>query len=157
MMDIEGGTPEYDPLAPLGTDAGVLDRVDQVIRLDARHDSVLYLLFLAADAVQLPVVVSIDDMPASPDRDSAARICDLIGDVLHDAAPGGSAVIALVRQNGLSMTDPDQQWLMALTAAAELTGVHLRMFCLASRDGVRRLDSPDGERHGLSRTASHSR
>jgi hypothetical protein len=90
--------------------------------------------------VQLPVVVPIDDVPASPGPDAAGSIFDIIAHVLHDAAPGGSVVITLVRRNGLTMTDPDQQWLIALTAAAARTGVHLRMLCLATRDGTRRLD-----------------
>jgi hypothetical protein len=150
MTTITGGTPDYDLLAPLSTDAEVLDRVDQLIGKDARRDRSLWLLFLAADAVQLPVVVPIDDVPASPGPDSAGSICDMIAHVLHDAAPGGSVVITLVRGNGLSVTDPDQQWLMALRAAAARTGVHLRMLCLATRDGARRLDSIGGEPNDLS-------
>ncbi len=62
-----GGTPEYDLLAPLDTDTDVLDRVDQLISHDERRDRSLWLLFLAADAVQLPVV-PIDDVPANPER-----------------------------------------------------------------------------------------
>jgi hypothetical protein len=141
MTTITSRTPDYDFMAPLITDAEVLDRVDQVIGNDARCDRSLWLLFLGADAVQLPVVVPIDDVPASPGPDAAGSICDLIAHVLHDAAPGGSVVITLVRPNRLTVTDPDQQWLMALRDAAARTGVHLRMLCLATRDGVRRLDS----------------
>jgi len=61
MMTITGGTPDFDLLTPLDTDADVLDRVDQLIGEDARRDRSLWLLFLDADAVQLPVVVPIDD------------------------------------------------------------------------------------------------
>jgi hypothetical protein len=148
MMTLTGGTPDSDLLAPLTTDAEVLDRVDQLIDTDARRDRSLWLLFLAADAVQLPVVVPIDDVPASPGPGAAASLCDMIARVLHDAAPGGSVVITLVRGNGLSVTDPDRQWLMALKVAAARTGVHLRMVCLATRDGARRLDSSGGELNG---------
>lgn len=140
MTTITSGIPDFDLLAPLSTDAQVLDRVDQVIGDDARRDRSLWLLFLGADAVQLPVVVPIDDMPANPGADAAGSICDIIAHVLHDAAPGGSVVIALVRRTGLVVTDPDQQWLLALRAAAARTGVHFRMLCLATRDGTRRLD-----------------
>ena len=59
MMTITNGKPEFDPLAPLNTDADVLDRVDQLISHDARRDRALWLMFLAADGVQLPVVVPI--------------------------------------------------------------------------------------------------
>ena len=65
MITTTGGTPDHDLLAPLSTDAEVLVRVDQIIRKDARRDRSLWLFFIAADAVQLPVVVPIDDVPAS--------------------------------------------------------------------------------------------
>lgn len=140
MMTIPDGTPDFDLLAPISTDAEVLGRVDQLIDPDARRDRSLRLIFLTADAVQLPVVVSVDDMPVNPDPDTAESICDMIAHVIRDAAPGGSAVITLVRDNGLSVTDPDQRWLMALRPAAARTGTPLRMLCLATREGTRQLD-----------------
>jgi hypothetical protein len=140
MMTITSGTPDYDFLAPISTDAEVLGRVDQLIDTDSRRDRSLWLLFLTADAIQLPVVVPVDDMPISPDPETAGSICHMIAHVLRDSAPGGSAVITLVRDNGLSMTGPDEQWLMALRSAAATTGTHLRMLCLATREGTRQLD-----------------
>jgi hypothetical protein len=140
MMNIEGETPNNDSPAPVGTDAGVLDRVNQVVGQDTQSDR-LCLLFLAPDYEQLPVVVLIDDVPAKPDPGTAGSICDVIANVLDRAVPGTSAVVALVRPNCVSVTDADMQWLMTLKAAAERTGLHLRMLCLATSDGVRRLDS----------------
>jgi hypothetical protein len=139
-MTITGGIPDFDLLDPISTDAEVLGRVDQLIDTDARRDRSLWLLFLTADAVQLPVIVPVDDMPINPDPDTTGSICHLIADVLDDAAPGGSAVITLVRDNGLSVSDADQQWLTALRSAATSAGVHLRMLCLATREGTRQLD-----------------
>ncbi len=150
MMTITGGTPDYDLLAPLETDADVIHRVDRLVGADARRDRSLWLLFLAADAVQLPVVVPIDEVPADPDPATAGSICEVVARVLDDAAPGGSVVIALVRDNGRGLNDSDQQWLTALRAAAARTGVHLRMICLATRDGVRRLE-PDARARRSSR------
>ncbi|MGN6792646.1 MAG: hypothetical protein ACTHJW_09685 [Streptosporangiaceae bacterium] len=83
MLTITGGTPEYDLLAPLDADSDVLDRVDQLISHDARRDRSFWLLFLAADAVQLPVVVPIDDVPPNPDQGAAVRVCDVIARVLQ--------------------------------------------------------------------------
>jgi hypothetical protein len=140
MMTIPGGTPAHDDLAPLDTDNDVLSRVDRLISRDARRDRSLWLFFLAADAVQLPVVVPLDDMPAIPDPRGAAALCDMASCVLLDAAPGGSLVITLVRRNG-SVTDADQQWAATLRAAAARAGLRLRMICLATRDGVRQLAS----------------
>ena len=143
MQTITGGTtPEYDLLAPVDTDTDVLDRVDQLISHDARRDRSLWLMFLAADAVQLPVVVPIDDVPANPEPGAAESVCDVIARVLNDAVPGGSVVITLVRDNGRGATDSDRNWLMALQTAAARTDLRLRMVCLATTDGVRRLESP---------------
>jgi hypothetical protein len=140
MLTITGGTPEYDLLAPLDTDTDVLDRVGQVISHDARRDRSLWLMFLAADAVQLPVVVPIDDVPANPEPGAAESVCDVIARVLNDAVPGGSVVITLVRDSARGVTDSDHNWLMALQAAAARTDMRLRMVCLATTDGVRRLE-----------------
>jgi hypothetical protein len=140
MMTITNGTPEYDLLAPLNTDTDVLDRVDHLVSHDARRGRSLWLMFLAADGVQLPVVVPIDDVPAHPEPGAAGQICDVIARVLNDAVPDGSVVITLARDNGRAVTDSDQQWFTALQAAAAQTGVSLSMVCLATTDGVRRLD-----------------
>jgi hypothetical protein len=140
MTTITGGTPDYDLLAPISTDADVLDRVDRLIDTDARRDRSLWLFFLTADAVQLPVVVPVDDLPISPDPDTAESICRLIAHVLSDTAPGGSAVVTLVPGNGLSVTAADQRWLLALRSAAAKADAHLRMLCLATREGTRQLD-----------------
>ena len=120
MMTIEGETPNNDSPVAVGTDAGVLDRVNQVVGQDTQSDR-LCLLFLAPDDEQLPVVVSIDDVPAKPDPGTAGSICDVIANVLDRAVPGTSAVVALVRPNCVSVTDADMQWLMTLKAAAERT------------------------------------
>jgi len=140
MTTITAEDPKFDLLAPLGTDAQVLDRVDHLIALEERRGRSLWLFFLTADAVQLPVLVPIDDMPAISDPDTARSICRIIADVLDESAPGGSAVITLVQDTGLSVSGPDRQWLTALRSAAATTGAHLRMLCLATTHGTRQLD-----------------
>jgi hypothetical protein len=148
MLTIKGGMPDFNLLAPLNTDADLLNRVDQVISHQDRRGRSLWLMFLSADAVQLPVAVPIDDVPAEPGPDAAGCIGDLIAGVLKDAAPGGSAVITLVREGGGAVTDSDQRWLVALHGAAAHTDVRLRMICLATEDGIRRLEPPAGFRSG---------
>lgn len=140
MTTIMGEMPEFDLLAPISSDTDVIDRVDQLIDPGERRDRSLWLFFLTADAIQLPVVVPIDDMPASPDPGTADGICHVIAGVLDDEAPGGSAVVTLVRASGLGVTDADRQWLLALRSAADKAGAELRMLCLATRQGTRRLD-----------------
>ena len=78
--------------------------------------------------------------PINPAPDAAASICQVIAHVIRDAAPGGSAVITLVLDNGLSGTGRDQEWLMTLRPAIARTGTPLRMLCLATREGTRQLD-----------------
>jgi hypothetical protein len=142
MMTITEENPDYDNdfLSPISTDAEVLGRVDRLIDTYDRRDRSLWLFLLTADGVQLPVVVPVDDMPVSPDPETAESICRIVAEVLRDGAPGGSAVVIFVRENGLSVTGPDQQWLMALRSAATKTGMPLRMVCLATKEGTRQLD-----------------
>jgi len=145
MLTMTGGTPDHDPLAPLHTDADVLGRVDQLVGEGPRHDRSLRLLFLAADAVQLPVALAIDDVPANPGPGAAESICYVIAHVLNDAAPGGSAVITLVLDSGRNLTDSDKHWLIALRAAAARAGVQVRMFCVSSMAGVRQWNPAGGQ------------
>jgi hypothetical protein len=140
MMTMTGETPDFDLLTPISTDADVLSRVDQLIDTDERRDRSLWLFFLTADGIQVPVVVPIDDMPIDPDPDTVGSICHLVRDVLRDSVPGGSAVVTLVRDSGLIVSGPDRQWLTALRSAAASAGLPLRMLCLATRDGTRQLD-----------------
>jgi hypothetical protein len=142
MLTIKGGTPDFNLQAPLSTDAEVLNRVDQIISYQARRGRSLWLTFLAADAVLLPVIVPIDDLPAEPEPDAASCIGDLIARVLKDAVPGGSAVMTLVRGAGRALTNSDQQWLLALHEAAAHADARIRMFCLATTDGIQRLEPP---------------
>lgn len=142
MLTTKGGTPDFDLLAPLSTDADVLNRVDQIIGYDARRRRSMWLLFLDPDGVQLPVIVPIDDFPAEPEADGALSICHLIAHVLEDAAPGGSAVITLVRGDGRALIGSDRHWLLALQEAAAHADARLRMICLATADGIRQLEPP---------------
>ena len=142
MLTIKGGTPDFNLLTPLCTDADVLHRVDQIISYDERRGRSIWLAFLAPDAVQLPVVVPIDDVPAEPEPDAAWQFCDLIARVLEDSVPGGSAMITLVRGGGHALTASDQRWLVALDEAAVRTNAPIRMFCLATAGGIQRLEPP---------------
>lgn len=142
MLKTTSGKPEFDLLAPLDTDSDLLDRVDQIISHDERRDRSLWLMFLTPDAMQLPFIVPIDGMPPDPEPGDAERICDVVATVLDDAAPGGSAVITLVRDADPATTDADQLWITAFKTAAARRDVRLRMVCLATTAGVRRIDLP---------------
>ena len=133
-------TPDYDISAPLMTDADVLDRVGSCIGQQSRTDRSLWVMFVDPGGVQLPVLVPIDGVPESPEPGDARAVCHLIAQVLSDAAPGGSAVISLTRPGTRHVSESDQDWTSTLCAAAADEGTTLRMVCLATRDGIRRLD-----------------
>lgn len=133
-------TPDFDMSAPLTTDADVLDRVGSCIDQQSRARRSLWLMFLDSDGIQLPVLVPVDDMPEHPAPADARALCHVIAHVLLDAAPGGSAVISLTRPGTGVVRGSDQQWNNALHKAAASEGAMIRMVCLATKDGVSRLD-----------------
>ena len=139
--DAPGGPP--DLTAPLVTDDDVLHRVDRLLDRTSRYRRSLWLLFLSGDGVQLPAVIPIDDTPDHPDQELVGNLCGVIIDVLDDAAPGGSAVVALTRPGDKTIGDTDRSWSHALHEAARERGAPIRMLCLATQGGVRQLTPDD--------------
>ena len=140
MMTISCSTPDYDMSAPLKTDADVLDRVGSCIDQQSRSGRALWIMFVDPGGVQLPVLVPLDGVPEIPEPGDARAVCHLVATVLSDAAPGGSAVISLVRSGTGQVRKSEQHWTSALREAASDEGTTLRMVCLATSDGVRQLD-----------------
>ena len=127
--------------APLMTDADVLDRVGFCIDQPSRTSRSLWIMFIDPGGVQLPVLVPVDGVPERPDPGTARAVCHMIARVLSDAAPGGSAVISLTRPGTGHVRESDRCLSSTLREAAAAQGTTLRMVCLATRDGVRQLDS----------------
>jgi hypothetical protein len=140
---ITPGREDHDPDAPLYTDRDVLQRVDYLIDQPSRRQRSVWLAFLSPDGIQLPVVTPIDAAPERPDSRGARNLCHMAAHVLADAAPGGSAVIALTRPGGGTVDDTDRCWFAALHSAARDEVVTIRMLCLATSDGVRQLTVDD--------------
>ena len=139
-MTTTGTTPDYDMSAPLITDGDVLDRVGSCMAQQSPDSRSLWIMFVDAGGVQLPVVVPLDGIPESPEPAGAHAVCHMIGHVLDDAAPGGSAVIALTRPGTGHVRESDQRWASSLREAAAEEGVSLRTVCLVTWDGIRQLD-----------------
>lgn len=133
------GPPDIDLTAPLSTDHDVIGRVDRLLDQQSRRRRSLWLLFLASGGVQLPVVVPIDDVPKRPDPHLVGNLCDVIAQVLGEAAADGSAVIALTRPGDETVDDSDRYWFRTLQAAALERGAAIRMICLATEASVRQL------------------
>jgi hypothetical protein len=114
-------------------------RIDLLVDHDARQLRSAWLLFVAATGVQLPVVVPIDDRPERPDPHTASSLCWIIAEGLRENVPGGSAIVVLTRPGDDAATDTDQAWATTLRRAARDRCASVRMICLATPGGVRRL------------------
>lgn len=132
-----------DLAAPLTTDQDIIRRVDHLLDEDSRQHRSLWLLFLSSGGVQLPVIVPIDDVPARPDWLLTRNLCEVIADVLGEAAPAGSAVVTLTRPGAETVDDSDREWFHALHAAGRESGAAVRLICLATQAGTRQLTLDD--------------
>lgn len=139
MMTTTGTTPDHDMSAPLITDAQVLDRMGSCMARQSPAGRSLWIMFIDPVGVQLPVIVPLEDVPENPEPAGAHAVCHMTAGVLSDAAPGGSAVIALARPGTGQVRESDQRWASALREAAASEGMTLRMVCLATWDGIREL------------------
>jgi len=131
--------PGSDIAFPLRTDGDVLRRVDLLVDLDARQQRSIWLLFLSASGVQLPVVVPIDGVPERPDLTTARSLCWVIAEALRENVPGGHAIVVLTRPGADPEDDADRDWSTTLHRAARDRGTSLRMVCLATPSGVFRV------------------
>ena len=136
-----------DIAVPLRTDEDVLRRIDLLVDQDARQERSIWLLFLSASGVQLPVQVPIDGVPEYPDLTTARSLCWVIAEALRENVPGGHAVVVLTRPGTCRADDADLDWVTTLHRAAGDRGASLRMVCLATPSGVCRLTvAAPGER-----------
>lgn len=143
----QGPLPASDIAVPLRTDGDVLRRIDLLIDQDARQLRSIWLLFVSASGVQLPVVVPIDGVPEHPDLTTARSLCWVVAEALRENVPGGHAVVVLTRPGAGTADDTDLDWAATLHRAACDRGASLRMVCLATPSGVCRLRAtPPGER-----------
>jgi hypothetical protein len=133
------GVPEIDLAAPLCTGRDVILRVDALVDQSSRLRRSLWLLFLSGDGVQLPVAVPVDDVPERPDAVLVANLCDVIAQVLAEAAPTGSAVVVLTRPGDETVDENDRCWIRVLHSCARERGADIRLLCLATPASVRQL------------------
>jgi hypothetical protein len=138
------GVPELGLTAPLRTDRDVILRVDALADQSSRRRRSLWLFFLSGDRTQLPVVIPIDDVPERPDAVFVGNLCDVIARVIAEAAPAGSAVIALTRPGDETVNENDRCWFRALRSCALERGADIRLLCLATPARVRQLLLDEG-------------
>jgi hypothetical protein len=150
------GVPELDLTAPLRTDRDVILRVDALVDQSSRRRRSLWLFFLSGDGIQLPVVVPIDDVPERPDAVTVGNLCDVIAQVLAEAAPTGSAVVALTRPGAETINENDRCWFRVLHRYASDRGANIRLLCLATPARVRQLVLDEADRPPSSSAAAAS-
>jgi len=140
--------PVYVPSAsdllatPVRTDAEVLARVSSIVDAAAAAARRLWLFFLDHDGIQSSVLVPIDDIPEFPDSQLVGNVSYIVSQVVSDDEPGGSAVITLSRPGLAVVSEMDLNWLRALRRGAKKHQSKIRMFCLATPDGVLELSPP---------------
>jgi hypothetical protein len=132
-----GAAPDRDFSAPLHTDEDILRRVDLLLDDNARQLHSVLLLFLAADGVQLPLVIPIDNVP-EPDPLVVGNLCWIIAEALT-RNPGASAVVVLTRPETDHVNHRDRRWSQLLRAGARQHRAPIRMVCLATPAAVLRL------------------
>ena len=144
MTHAEGPLPSSDLAVPVRTDEDLLRRIDLLVDQDARQQRSIWLLFLSASGVQLPVVVPIDGVPERADLTTARSLCWVIAEALRNNVPGGQAVVVLTRPGTSGAGATDRDWSTTLHRAARDRGASLRMVCLATPAEVRSLslDTP---------------
>lgn len=116
--------------------------VDCAVKVEARTFS-LGLTFSDADDRALPVVVPIDDVPASPDVEIVTNLVGVLREVITDQAPGGRAMLMLERPGSEAVSAEDEHGFSALHASASECGVRLRGILLATGRRVRPLTPDD--------------
>jgi hypothetical protein len=131
-----GNPPSYDEtaLSPLHTDAEIETRVSHLIgRANMRQ---LWVLFLAGDAVQLPLIVPVDGVPTEPDSEQTGYLMAKVRDTMDDVG-AVSVVLVWERYGASELTAQDAAWVRALASACLDTRVPLRAMLLSHRTGVR--------------------
>jgi hypothetical protein len=99
----------------------------------------LWAFLLDADGMQLPVVIPIDGIPASPGEGELRSIVSSLGQVLDEFGSGGSILFALERPGAEAPHGFDELWADGLHAAAHVEGVDVFAIYLVHNDGVRML------------------
>jgi hypothetical protein len=140
-------TPAQAAEEPLLTEADMKRRIEELIA-PAIHNGQLWILFLDARRRQLPLMVPIEDMPATPD---ASQVSSLIA-VLRELRPEYDSVILVMERLGTdAVAAVDRRWAAALRDEAAKQGVTIAAIFALTPDRVspvRPQPSGDTQEHG---------
>ena len=132
---------DYDQTVylPLSTDALIEQRIGLLVGRAQRRQ--LWLMFLDASDVQLPVLLPVADVPVAPSAEDAPRWATLIENTA-EATEAASVVVVLERYAPEQLTDADRAWARQLRDSCGMAAVTLRAIVLSHRRGARLL-APD--------------
>jgi hypothetical protein len=124
---------------PLITDGDVLERVAAIIDPAARRFRTLWLFFLEHGGTQADLVVPVDGIPQRPGTAAIANLCYVAAEAVAHNPALASVIVTLGRPGTLRRTEDDRRLLRALQHGVARHGTPVRMFCLATSEGVREL------------------
>jgi len=141
VMETSHGATLADQLSqiPVITDADVLTRVDVIIEPENRTPLTLWVFFLNPDGTQPMVIMPIDDIPGQPDVEDGEFVFQMLSPLYGPDSPGGSLILTISRDGTIALTEGDERWLRALQHGVAEYAAPVRMFCLATPEGVREL------------------
>ncbi len=119
--------PDDWPRRPLTDPHLVADVLDLVVTDASRANGALYVLLCDPDD-RLLQPIAIDAPDPQSGGEERERILRTVLSVAEDGVPGGSALIAIARRDGLSATPDDELWARSALAARgrfRLLGVHV--------------------------------
>ncbi|KQM58449.1 MULTISPECIES: hypothetical protein [unclassified Agreia] len=132
-MTTPSSTP--DPDAIIATDADARELLSTLLGPALRRQ--LWAFLLASNGRQLPIVIPIDGIPASPSDEELRSIVSSLGQVLDEYGPGGSILFALERPGDETPHGFDELWADGLHSAAEDEAVDVFAIYLVHDDGLR--------------------
>ncbi len=119
---------------PLTTDDLIEERVSALIGRACRRQ--LWLLFLDAEDVQLPILMPTDDFPVSPLPEYARALARGVSEIL-EATDAAQVILVWERYAGAELTAGDRAWARQLHDECTESGVRVRAQLLSHKRGVR--------------------
>ena len=132
-MTTPSSTPDTNAI--IATDADARELLSTLLGPALRRQ--LWAFLLASNGRQLPIVIPIDGIPASPSDEELRSIVSSLGQVLDEYGPGGSILFALERPGDETPHGFDELWADGLHSAAEDEAVDVFAIYLVHDDGLR--------------------
>lgn len=117
---------------PIRSEHDLVGRVTELI--GSAHSLQLWLLFLDEEGLQLPLMLPMTDIPATPDDDTISALARI--ESLAGMVGAASVAIVLERPGGADATDDDHAWLSAIETAATRGSFAIHGVLLAHDSGV---------------------